>query len=179
MALGGLSESEVAERIGKSVSYVSNMLVLVGSAPEIQQMVKSGEVKATVAVQTIRSEGDAATETLKEAVTIAKSEGKKKATSKQVAKATYARKDPNAQSIQDRVKALRAMPAVDALEKFEKLVKPKALVFEALLKSALPPTTGQEQLVAALRGLLAECALEPDHPAVVTAWEALKAVEGQ
>jgi ParB-like chromosome segregation protein Spo0J len=75
---------EIAIKTGMSVSTVQGLLDLCGAAPEVQEMVKKGEVSATQAVKTIRKEGASAGPKLKKAVEKAKSEGKSRATAKQI-----------------------------------------------------------------------------------------------
>lgn len=82
----GLSEAEVAKKIGKSVVHVKNCLKLLSSTPEVQQLVAEGKVAATTAIGTIKSNPAQAEEILREAVVQAESEGKSKATAKHVKK---------------------------------------------------------------------------------------------
>lgn len=86
----GWTEKEIASKAGFSGQRVRDLLQLQGASPEIQKMIKTGKVTATLAQQTIRqNKGDdkAAAKQLKEAVTTATAAGKTKATAKHVKKA--------------------------------------------------------------------------------------------
>jgi hypothetical protein len=78
----GASEADVARKLGKSSFYVSHALELMAAPEALQNMIRAGEISASLAVQTVREEGSGAVETVKEAVAVAKSQGKKKATAK-------------------------------------------------------------------------------------------------
>lgn len=65
------------------------------------------------------------------------------ATKAKVSKASYAPKDPNALSVDDHVAHIRELPVYpNALEAFDKLVKPRAQVWEALLRQLSPANAG-------------------------------------
>jgi len=74
--------AEIAKRRGVTVSAIQNLVALIDAPSEIREMVKNGEVSATQAVKTIREKGETAVEIVSDAVTRAKSAGKKKATQK-------------------------------------------------------------------------------------------------
>lgn len=101
----GWSEAEIAKVFGKTVQHVSNILALANADSAVQAMVKSGDVSATLAVQTIRQEGQKAAETLTAAVETAKAAGKSKATAKDV---TKVRGGPSAKEIKAALTALVA-----------------------------------------------------------------------
>lgn len=89
MALAGLSVADVAKRLGKSTTYVSQALDFQAASAEVHTMVREGAVSATFAAAVIRKEG--ATEgaaTIREAVATAKAAGKTKASAKHIAKPT-------------------------------------------------------------------------------------------
>jgi ParB-like chromosome segregation protein Spo0J len=94
MALDGtLTVAEIAKRMGRSVTFVSQALEFQAAPAEVHAMVKSGEVSTTMASAVIRKEGATkGAATLKEAVRTAKFEGKAKATAKHVAPAQTARR---------------------------------------------------------------------------------------
>jgi len=115
---------EIAEKVGKSQTYVDGLLKLTAAPAEIVAMVKAGEVSASTAVKTIRQEGSAqACETLKEAKLqlAACGSGKTKVTPKHLKKAStdWAKAGP---SLKDRILALRSAQdltnAVDDLIEF-------------------------------------------------------------
>lgn len=80
----GWSESEIARRVGKSRQWICDLLELQSAPADITGMIKDGKVSATLAMQTIASEKDRASEVLTTAVAAAKSEGKAKATAKHI-----------------------------------------------------------------------------------------------
>jgi ParB-like chromosome segregation protein Spo0J len=59
LALGS-SVSEIAKKVGKSISYVSQMIDFQAAPQAVHAMVKSGEVSATLAAKVIRENGNAA-----------------------------------------------------------------------------------------------------------------------
>ena len=74
----GWDEAEIATKVGCSRSQVTNMLMLASAERDVRQMVQSGEIAATTAIQAIKQRGDEAGTVLSEAVANAKAEGKKK-----------------------------------------------------------------------------------------------------
>lgn len=81
----GLSQTEIAAKVGKSRQWVVNMLELNAAPEELKALVKKGNVTATLAHKTLAKEGgEKATKTLKKAVEKAAKEGKAKATEKHV-----------------------------------------------------------------------------------------------
>lgn len=83
----GLTETEVAAKVGKSRQWVISMLELNAAPEDLKSLVKTGKVTATLAQQTLAKEGgERATETLTKAVKKAEAEGKTKATAKHVEK---------------------------------------------------------------------------------------------
>ena len=78
----GLSASDVAKRIGKSQSYVAQLLDFQEAPVEVHNMVKSGQVSSTFAAETMRERPADGKEILKAAIEKARAEGKDKATKK-------------------------------------------------------------------------------------------------
>ena len=83
----GVEESKIAERFSLGLGYVRSLLQLAGAPKAIRDMVTSGQVSATLAVETIKKEGDKAVKVLKESVAVAQELGKTKVTKKAVKKA--------------------------------------------------------------------------------------------
>jgi F0F1-type ATP synthase delta subunit len=80
--------AEIAAKVGKSETHVRNCLALVRAPKEVQQLVSSGAVSNTIAVETIKTYGqDAAKEVLQEAAAIATTNGKGKVKSEHVTQA--------------------------------------------------------------------------------------------
>lgn len=83
----GLTETEIAHKVGKSRQWIVSMLELNAAPEEVKALVKTGKVTATLAQQTLAKEGsEKAAETLTKAVKKAEAEGKTKATAKHVEK---------------------------------------------------------------------------------------------
>jgi ParB family chromosome partitioning protein len=82
------TSTEIARRRGVSVTAINNLLALLEAPPGVIKLVEQGEVSATLAVTTMRKNGNLfAGDVLKDAVTAAKTAGKQKATAKHIAKA--------------------------------------------------------------------------------------------
>lgn len=80
------TEAEISRKTGSSRQHINNLVCFLSSPVEVQDMVKSGEVSATAAVNQVRKEGEAAAGTLKRAVVKANDEGKKRATARHMGK---------------------------------------------------------------------------------------------
>ena len=78
----GWSEAEIAERVGRSTVWVKDMLNLNAAPQEVTSLVRSGQVSATLAVQTLKKDKDQAGAKLGAAVKKAEESGKKKASKK-------------------------------------------------------------------------------------------------
>ena len=74
----GLSEQDIATKCGKSVNHVRDILLLGNSDSPVQNMVKSGDISASLAISTIKSGDNDVQSTLEKASAIAKSDGSKK-----------------------------------------------------------------------------------------------------
>jgi ParB-like chromosome segregation protein Spo0J len=84
----GWSEELIASKSGVNVQTVTRALNLQGAPEPLKQMIRQGEVSASLAIDTIRANGQDATEILKEAKEVAKADGKQKVTLKHVKKVT-------------------------------------------------------------------------------------------
>lgn len=78
----GLDNATIAKRLAFSVAYVGQLLSLTAAPQQIIDLVQDEKISATLAVDTIRNEGEAAVKVLTEAVEVAQSQGKDKATKK-------------------------------------------------------------------------------------------------
>lgn len=84
-ALGfGLTVAEIARKIGKSETQVSRLLDLQAAPAEVHQLVKDGKVSASLAADVAKANPTQAVATLSAAVEKAASEGRAKATPKDV-----------------------------------------------------------------------------------------------
>lgn len=82
----GWTINDIAQKVSYTVGHVGNILTLAGASSDVTDLVKNGKVSATLAVDTLREEGDKAGEVLQQAINGAEVEGKKKATKKDVKK---------------------------------------------------------------------------------------------
>jgi|HigsolmetaAR203D_1030402.scaffolds.fasta_scaffold13613_1 Predicted transcriptional regulators len=83
----GMSDSEIARRSAVSRPWVSMLVDLVDMPPAITDLVRSGAISATLAIETVKDFGgdvQAAAEVLRGAVDAAKASGKDRATAKHV-----------------------------------------------------------------------------------------------
>ena len=82
----GWSEQEIAKRAAKSVTHVNQLLELQAAPEAVKALVRSGQVAATLAFQTVKAagSGEEAVEMLTKAVEVAGEQGKAKATAKHV-----------------------------------------------------------------------------------------------
>lgn len=83
----GWTEPEIARKTGKTMQTVRNYLELSAATPQVHEMVEAEQVSATLAIAAIKEHGTEATEVLQDAVEVAQSEGKTKATAKHLDKA--------------------------------------------------------------------------------------------
>lgn len=86
----GWSVADIASKAGLSRTRVDELLKLYAAPPEVTDLVKTGQVSATLAISTMKKKGKATAEALLDAVATAKKAGKKKATGKHMAKAPKA-----------------------------------------------------------------------------------------
>jgi ParB family chromosome partitioning protein len=107
LAAFGLKQAEIARKVGVTASQVSHVLDLAGAPQEVQEMVRRGEVSATTATKTIRSDGpEKGAAALRKAVGTAKGAGKKKATPAAVMVARGVSKPLSADQVNELVSAL-------------------------------------------------------------------------
>ena len=72
----GWSDAELAAKSGYSLQHIRNVLTLAAADKSVTDLVETGQVSASLAVQAIAAEGEGAGETLTQAVEIAKEEAK-------------------------------------------------------------------------------------------------------
>jgi len=82
----GMPEKTIAERLNLSKRYVDDLLALIGSPKAIRNLVTTGKVSATNAINAIHTHGDKAIAKLTAAVDTAQAAGGKKATAKHLDK---------------------------------------------------------------------------------------------
>jgi len=64
----GLNAAEISRRVGKTATHVGNSLLLADAPQELQNLVASGQVSATLAIDTIKEHADGALSVLTGAV---------------------------------------------------------------------------------------------------------------
>jgi ParB family chromosome partitioning protein len=84
LASWGWSDTEIAERVGRTTEHVRQARVLLEMPLDLKKMIQAGEVAATYASELFREHGEAAVQMLKEAQAGAGSEVAKKVTRKKV-----------------------------------------------------------------------------------------------
>ena len=91
----GYTLEAVAKAVGKSRQHICDCLALLNDVPEeIQEMVSVGSISPTEALRVFREDGEEATQIIENAVEVAKSKGKTKATAKHVKAAKLASNTP-------------------------------------------------------------------------------------
>lgn len=78
----GWSEPEIARKTGYSGTHIANLVKLIAAPEEVKALVREGKVSARHAIETIRRQGEAAKESLAQAVETAEASGAKRATGK-------------------------------------------------------------------------------------------------
>jgi ParB family transcriptional regulator, chromosome partitioning protein len=81
----GKSDVEIAAVLNCTAGYVGQLLTLAGAPLKIRQMVQSGEVAATLALDAMKKHGEGAADVLGKATGRAKEQGKGKASAKHLA----------------------------------------------------------------------------------------------
>lgn len=74
------TEAEIARKTGTSRQHVNTLVKFLATPTEIQEMVKSGQISATTAVNVVKDEGAGALDTINDALDTAQQSGRKKAT---------------------------------------------------------------------------------------------------
>lgn len=78
----GVDKATIAKRLGYTPPYVGGLLNLIGAPKKIRDMVNSGAVSASLAVATLRDQGERAVEVLEKGMVTAKQKGKDKVTAR-------------------------------------------------------------------------------------------------
>lgn len=80
----GMETKEIARRLGLTKPYVDSLLDLLSTPKALREMVSSGQVSATLAMDTVKQHGKDATKVLAKGATAAKKAGKERVTAKHV-----------------------------------------------------------------------------------------------
>lgn len=128
LALFGWDEEKISQRLGFTAPYVRDLLLLIGSPKEVREMVASGKVSATVAIDALTRHGDKALEKLQEALGRAQSTGKEKVTNRFMADPVVKVVKKTANDLFSVVKEVQADPSFASLspatrEKLDALLK--------------------------------------------------------
>jgi len=81
----GMTDIEIAERLGCTPRYVEDLKVLVGAPKEVREMVASGAIAGTEAIAQMRKDPDAAPEKLQKLAAKVEAKGKAKLTKSAIA----------------------------------------------------------------------------------------------
>lgn len=80
----GWTETQIAQRCGRSASHVSSLLRLAKSPEKVQRQVRDGKVSASLATQAVREHGSDAADVLEQAAARAEKEGKTRVTARHI-----------------------------------------------------------------------------------------------
>jgi predicted transcriptional regulator len=114
------TDKQIAEEMGCTSAFVGQMLALAGAPQVIQELVESGQMSATAAMDVVKEHGENAASVATAAVKAAKAKGKGKATMKDVtpAEERNAQKTKNARKV-----ALDLYKVLVAISKDEAVMK--------------------------------------------------------
>jgi len=88
----GWTETQIANRRGKSVQHVKDMVQLAEANSDVHQLVNAGQISGTAALKMVKQHGSRAGAVIQEGLEQAKAEGKDKVTPKALSRAAGARK---------------------------------------------------------------------------------------
>lgn len=115
----GLDENAIAKKLNMTATYVRQLSTLMSAPKSIRDMVKEGEISATLAIETVMEHKEEAAEVLEEAKVEAKAAGKR-VTGKQVKKVAEKKKSKKPTKAELDEKSLRQQRK-HATEAFELL----------------------------------------------------------
>lgn len=88
----GWTEPQIANRRGKSVQHVKDMIQLAEANSDVHQLVNAGQISGTAALKAVKQHGSKAGAVIQEGLEQARAEGKEKVTSKALARTSGHRK---------------------------------------------------------------------------------------
>jgi len=88
----GWTEPQIANRRGKSVQHVKDMIQLAEANSDVHQLVNAGQISGTAALKAVKQHGSKAGAVIQEGLEQARAEGKEKVTPKALARNGSARK---------------------------------------------------------------------------------------
>ena len=80
----GLLQSEIARRLGKSQTAISNLVMILEAPEAVKEMIQNKEISATLAAEEMKSDPENAEIKITKAVQKAKDSGKSRATKKDI-----------------------------------------------------------------------------------------------
>lgn len=125
----GMEVKDIATRLGLTKPYVDALLDLLASPKALREMVSSGQVSATLAMETVKKHGKEASKVLSKGVVAAKAAGKDRVTAKHIKPATAL------------PKAKKAAPVEQLAENVAQTSVP------ATIEKAVPPNDTENLLV--------------------------------
>lgn len=88
----GWTEPQIANRRGKSVQHVKDMIQLAEANSDVHQLVNAGQISGTAALKAVKQHGSKAGAVIQEGLEQARAEGKEKVTPKALARNSAPRK---------------------------------------------------------------------------------------
>jgi len=88
----GWTEPQIANRRGKSVQHVKDMIQLAEANSDVHQAINAGQITGTAALKMVKQHGSKAGEVIRDTVEQAKAEGKDRVTPKALARSNGPRK---------------------------------------------------------------------------------------
>lgn len=135
----GWSTATVAKRLGLTSVYVDGLLLLVGAPIAIRDMVQSGQLAATTAIQTLRTEGGDAVNALAAGAQRAKESGASRVTAKHLPGHALKKKvRKSAETIFATLKLVSSDPAYLSLSESVRAQLDK-LILDLVDKDGTPP----------------------------------------
>lgn len=145
----GMETKEIAKRIGKGKAYIEGLLDLVAAPKALRDMVTTGKVSATLAVETMKKHGTKeAAKVLGAGVKEATASGKDKVTKKVVKKVAEKKASPNkGKKVSKSEQRELPLPVFNSAELMEKVAAWKAPIqidadADTLIRSLLCHLTG-------------------------------------
>lgn len=122
----GMTKNQIAEKLGFTPRYLDDVLLLANAEPKVRQHVASGAVSSTLAINTLRKDGDDAAEKI-EAI---------------VAKAAKVGKKATAKLAQPKTKAVKVEFNYKVGQDMKEIVKAAA----SAIREAIPAEEGEDDL---------------------------------
>jgi len=92
----GWTEPQIANRRGKSVQHVKDMIQLAEANSDVHQLVNAGQISGTAALKAVKQHGSKAGDVIRETLAEAEAAGKAKVTPKAIARRSVPKAKPDA-----------------------------------------------------------------------------------